>query len=109
MIKVRDIEFDFDAGRVKDAERMEEAKPKLKEAFSALKNPGNAKFSELSRVSIEAVSAILGEDAPAKLEMDKENYADCILIFADVATAVMENEKAVNEKLTKYDLSRLGL
>ena len=107
MITVRGIDIDFDVARTKDAKQLEAARDTIRAAGEILSSPEGKNFDTITEVCIEAVAAVLGENAPATLGMNKEYWKECVLIFADAMSAVTEHENAVKAELAQFDISRL--
>jgi len=104
MITVNGINIDFDTTRTKDAEKLESAKPELTRVATVLQDMGNsASFSTIAEVTIKAVATVLGEDMPKTLNMNADNWVECVEIFA----AIQAQTKQTQERINKYSNLRL--
>lgn len=107
MITVNGIEIDFDVSRTKDAKQLEAARETIKAAGELLSKPEGRNYDTMTEVCIEAVAAVLGEDVPKTLGMNKEYWKECVLTFAEAMNKVTEHEEAVKAELAQFDISRL--
>jgi len=108
MITVKGIELDIDIERNEDAKRIEDAKPSMKAAAEALQSK-KASYDEIAMVCDKAVHDLLGDTEANKLNIDTSRWLDCIGAFSEVCTEITKAENAVQEKIKKYQVDRLGV
>lgn len=114
MIKINEVEFDFDPF---DADEVEKGEKELEKVARKLENPPkNLKGkSEIIRYTVKCVgdffNVVLGEDAAEKVFKGKANFRVAMKAFIEMQEEMvkqdLEFEKYMENKLVKYSPNRL--
>lgn len=106
MIKIRDIELDFDFSDADDMERLENAIEKTKKELDNIAIEGK-KYSEVIRETCKHIfdcfNEIFGDETDKKIFGGKTNFNVCKEAFEDLIKARIEQETQFADEMNSIE------
>lgn len=102
MIKIFEVELDFDFADADDLEKYERALPKTQEDLSNIKwNEQNASNSvkEFCNVIFHFFDEIFGDGSSQKIFKGKRNYQKCVDAFKEIMNAKKAQDAEIDNSL----------
>ena len=106
MIKIRNVELEFDFNDADDMERLENAIEKTQNELNELKSEGK-KVSETIRETCKCIfdcfNYIFGENTDKEIFGDKTNLNICIEAFKDLIEAKVKQDNEFSEEISSIE------
>lgn len=106
MIKIRNVELDFDFNDADDMEKLENAIEKTQKGIENISVDGK-RTSEVIRETCKYIfdcfNDIFGNDTDKKIFGDKTNLNICKEAFKDLINAKIEQEKEFSEEISNIE------
>lgn len=109
MIKIREVEVDFDFLDADDIEKFENEAEKLKSKSEEYKNK-EMKLSELLKAECQIIKDffdnVFGEGISLKVFGEKNNLQDCISAFEEIVNEKIKQQKSIENTFARYTPNR---